>query len=305
MPKLILVIFITSLYTFCGKAQEEGATKNMLEIRHDNDFVLSTDRYYSAGLYFTFHRTIEEGLFNDGDEQWSLLLSQLTFTPSDIETFTVENLDRPYAGFLGLKTGWSLAKQDIFYNTFLEIGLTGPNSGAGKFQQWYHDNIVRYKTPTWFSEIGTKLHFNLEGTLVKEWQVNPNPFSITFALQPTIALGTKDRYLQQEAIVYFGRKNETSKSIAYNQLNSLEREIYFSLSTGYRYVGYNDLLQGVLTQNSPALNRDIERWVLRLNFDFHHRSGKNNYKFGYRYNSNETRLSNNHKYLILSYGRSF
>lgn len=301
------MLTVASLFkSATGSSQSKTDSKKPLQqlvITHDNDFLLGTDTYYSAGLLLTYHKQLQKGIFSKENEQLFLQLAQQVFTPSDIDALRVEDLDRPYAGYLSIKSGWSLVKNETLYATNLEVGLTGPYSGAGTLQMWFHD-MLNYRSPNWFSEIGTKIHANIEASTLKEFIVSNTGLDVFLALQPVLLLGTKDRYLQQNFIAHFGKRSFTNKSSAYNQL-STENEFFFTVNTGVRYVAYNDLLVGVLTENSPALDRTIENWVTHLNLTVNLRRNKNSFLISYVSNSPENLKSKSHSYISLSYGRNF
>lgn len=293
---------------FCVKTQAQETQrvpKHQIELQHDNDFILLTDRYYSSGLFLNYKRRLSNGIFATDSEQISFELQQLAHTPTNIEAIDTQSYDRPYAGFTGLETGWSLTQSNTMYGLSLLVGITGPASGAGQFQQWYHDNIVLYKTPVWFTEIENSFHLNLQGSWIKEWELNPNPFSVHIAFAPKIAIGTKDIYAQPEVIAFFGKRNQLANSIAYNQINATQKELFFALRMGYRFVAHNAFLEGNLLGDTSRFTVPSSSGVLRLGFDVQHRVGQNDYTLGYRYLSKETPTVENHQYLQLSYGRSF
>lgn len=310
MSKKLLLLYLFSLGLFCasGIQAQEGAIstpKNQLEFRHDNDFILLTDRYYSSGLFLTYRRGLSKGIFNAGAEQLGFQLVQQAYTPENIDSRNLNAIDRPYAGFTGLESSWSLAKGTYKIETKFLLGFTGQKSGAGEFQQWHHKNIVLASVPTWFTEIEDSFHANLEIDFVKEWQWAPNPFSMHVAIQPAVAFGTKDIYVQPEIVAYFGRRNPLETSIAYNQIGSTDREIFFSFRYAYRFVWHNALLEGNILGDNSVYTIPSEKRVTIFGFDVHHRSSKNEYTFGYRLNSKEAAVVGNHKYVILAYGRSF
>ena len=208
---------------------------------------------------------------------------RLSFTlPSDVKSKDFADLDRPYAGFLGLNSGWSFTKNNRGIDFNLLVGVAGKASGAGDFQRWYHNAIVIADPPVWFGEIENSVHMNLYMNYIYEWRLSPNPFSVHLAVNPQIAFGTKDIYIHPEVIAYFGRRNGLSESIA-----------------------HNGLLEGnVLGDNSIYLVVP-QKTVLYGGFDFLHHYGQNDYKLGYRINSAETDTTEVHKYVILSFARSF
>lgn len=94
----------------------------------------------------------------------------------------------------------------------------------------------------WIDEVNNSF-LNTYLSYVKDWTIAPEPFGIRLALQPTLAFGSRDIYLEPEAILFFGRRNEIGKSTAYNRLGSVDREIYFALRASYRSVFIMALLK--------------------------------------------------------------
>ncbi len=305
--KIIGCILFSYLGLAFAAAQEETVKppKNQIEFRHDNDFVLFTDRYYSTGMFLTYRRALASGIFSYGKQQLSFQLQQQAYTPSNIDTEEVLKIDRPYAGFTAFTAGWSLAKNSHLWEVRTVFGLTGPSSGAGQFQRWHHKNIVFVSIPTWFTEIEDSFHANLEVKHAMELELAPNPFGVRIALHTMAAYGTKDIYAQPELVTYFGRRNPLASSIAYDQVGSLEREIYFSLRFGYRFVSHNALLQGNILGDESLYTIDPNSKFFRWGLDLYHRFQKNDYRFGYRFISEEAIELTTHQYLFFSYARSF
>lgn len=288
-------------------AQESAnnSVNHQLGIRHDNDFFVLTDRYYSFGLFLTYKHRLSKGFFGSENEQLNFRLGVEAFTPHNTETELIEEMDRPYAGYLGLNSGWSLTNPKNFLNVELELGLAGKSSGAGAFQRWYHNAVVVSDPQSWAAELSDSFHLNLYARYAREWQLAPNPFGVRFAVQPEVAFGSRDQYLQPEVVAYFGRRSNMNSSIAYNQIGSLEREIFFAFRFAYRWVGHNGLLEGnAFGDDSVYLVEPLESHY-RVGFDFKHRFKKNDYVVSYRFHSDETSMTQTHHYLILSYARSF
>ncbi|WP_394974700.1 lipid A-modifier LpxR family protein [uncultured Croceitalea sp.] len=308
-PVLFLSLFILLLLfvvPFYAQDTSQKILNQQLELRHDNDFFLLTDRYYSSGLFLTYRKLLSKGIFKDHKEQLDFTLGQEVYTPSQTQSTNIDVFDRPYAGFSGLKTSWSLSfeKKQLIKTTIL-IGIAGLNSGAGGFQRWYHQAIAIAESPLWIGEISDSFHLNAYFNYVKEWKIAPEPFGVHFAVKPNIAFGSRDIYIEPETIFFFGRRNVIDNSIAYDRLGSTNREIYFALRASYRNVFYNGLIEGNLFGDNSPVVKDPVTGVWRFGFDFYHRFQRNDYKFGIRYNSSETEPAKGHKYIILSYGLSF
>ncbi|GMN09837.1 hypothetical protein MTsPCn9_18800 [Croceitalea sp. MTPC9] len=301
----ILACFLLSSFVYGQNQPSIGTYNQQLELRHDNDFFLLTDRYYSSGLFLTYRKSLSRGIFQNDGEQLDFTIGQEVYTPSQTQSTNTAVFDRPYAGFSGLNVSWSFAKQNELFKASFLVGIAGLNSGAGGFQRWYHRAIAISDSPLWVAEVNDSFHLNAYFSYVKEWEVATGPFGVRFALKPNLALGSRDIYTEPETIFFFGRRNELGKSIAYNRLGSTDREIYFALRASYRNVFYNGLIEGNLFgDNSPVL-KEPTNGVWRFGFDFYHRFQRNDYKFGIRYNSSETEQSKKHKYIMLSYGLSF
>ncbi|MGW9684219.1 lipid A-modifier LpxR family protein [Flagellimonas sp. 2504JD1-5] len=275
-----------------------------LRVHHDNDFFVLTDRYYSSGLFISYQKILSKGIFGS-NEQLKFRLGQEVFTPSQTQSTNTDLFDRPYAGFSGLQTTWSLAAQRELFKVLALFGIAGINSGAGGFQRWYHRAIVISDSPIWIDELSDSFHANIYLSYIREWNISPNPFGINLAIHPNLALGSRDVYTEAEAVIHFGRRNIIGESIAFERLGNNSREIYFALRFAYKRVFYNGLIEGNLFgDNSPVL-RNTTKNLLKLGFDFNHRFNKNDYRFGVRYNSKETPNSKGHAYIVLSYGFSW
>lgn len=298
------VLLFLSASLFAQNSSQDSFSEQ-IELRHDNDFFLLTDRYYSSGLFLTYRKFLSKGIFKDNKEQIDFTLGQEVYTPSQTQSTNSAAFDRPYAGFTGLNFSWSLSTKGQLLKVSALVGIAGLNSGAGGFQRWYHKAIAISDSPLWIDEVNDSFHFNTYLSYVKEWEIAPEPFGVRFAIQPNLALGSRDIYIEPETIFYFGRRNEIGKSIAYDRLGSTDREIYFALRASFRSVLYNGLIEGNLFgDNSPVLKEPTNS-IWRFGFDFYHRFQRNDYKFGVRYNSSETEQSQRHKYVMLSYGLRF
>lgn len=299
-----LLAFLASSSLLSQQGYEPNNYTHQLELRHDNDFFLLTDRYYSSGLYLTYRHRLENGLFGSS-EQLEFRLGQEVYTPAQTQSLNSQLFDRPYVGFTGLLANWSKAYEKSLFQIGWLFGIAGNNSGAGGFQRWYHKAVAISDSPLWIDELNNSLHLNLYSSFTKEWTIMPNPFGIRAAIQPKIAVGSRDIFAEAEALLHFGRRNHMGKSIAYDQLGSNAREIYFSLSAGYRRVFYNGLIEGNGFGDSSEVLRIPETYLLKLGFDFNHRFDRNDYKVGIRYHSSETITSDSHLFVQLSYALSW
>ncbi len=304
----LLIAFLSVPHCLIGQPLQEKQdtlVKHQLNLRHDNDFFTLTDRYYSSGLFVNYRHLLKNGLLKGGNEQLAFSIGQEVYTPSDIKTTDISEQDRPYVGFLAFQGGWSYVKKNHGVDVSLLLGVAGKASGAGGFQRWYHNAIVISDPPIWVGEMENSMHVNAYASYRREWQLAPNPFSVTIVAQPAVAFGSRDVYAQNDLIAYFGRKNPIQSSIGFNRIGSTQREIFFSLRAGFRYVGRNALLEGNGSDDTSVLLVPANKEIIYGGFDVHHRFSKNEYWFGYRIQSAEASTTESHRYIILAYARNF
>lgn len=285
--------------------KQDTIIKHQLRFQHDNDFFTLTDRYYSSGLFLSYTHLLENGLLDGENEQITFSIGQEVYTPTVIKTTEISEQDRPYVGFLSLKGGWSFVKKKHGIDMSILLGVAGKASGAGGFQRWYHNVFVVSDPPKWIGEMENSLHVNLYVNYLRELQLAPNPFSISLVVQPALAFGTRDVYAHTDLIAYFGRKNPLSSSMGYNRIGSTQREIFFSLRAGYRYVGHNALLEGNALGDTSIFLVAANKQIIYAGLDVQHRFGKNEYWFGYRVQSAEAITTESHKFVVLSFARNF
>jgi hypothetical protein len=285
--------------------ERDSLIRSQLRLKHDNDFLTLSDRYYSSGLFLSYTRRLSSSVRKNEHQQLSLTLGQEIFTPSNITTTNISEQDRPYVGFSGLWASWSGVRENMAIDTRLLLGLAGNNSGAGGFQRWYHNIFVVSDPPVWVGEMNNSFHANLYLNLHREWWLAPLPFSVSLGLQPEFAFGTRDQYGELNLIAFFGRRNPLMSSMAYGRIGSTAREIFFSLQAGYRKVFYNGMLQGNALGDDSIFLIDANENLVFAAFTVSHRFQQNEYRFGYQIQSAEAAGNMSHKFITLSYARNF
>lgn len=300
-----IIFALLNLFFLVPTLAQEKEVKHSIGLKHDNDFLTFTDKYYSSGLFLSYRRVLDQGIFNSGKEQFSLNLAQQIYTPSKPSTTNSAELDRPFAGYIAINASWSYVNTRNYLETNFNLGLVGKASGAGSFHKWYHNAIGIPQPPSWVYELTNKIHANIYGSYIHEWQLSSKDFSVYLAVHPKFAAGTKDIYAQPEVIAHFGRRQAMTTSMAYNRIGSTEKEVFFSIRAGYRFVAHNALLEGHLLGDNSFYLVQPEKRFFYGGVDMKHRLGKNDYWIGYRFNTAETKETKAHKYVLLSYARSF
>ncbi len=277
-----------------------------LELRHDNDFLHFTDRYYSTGNFISYKRLIKNGKKDHLKRHNSFTLAQEIYTPSDLEETDASKYDRPFAGYLGLNFQHTISSEDWLVDIIYAIGVTGPMSGAEGLQNLFHSTAAPdSRQASWQEQIKNGFTANLYFNYIKEWKLLPKPFSVYFALSPTTAVGTKDIYFQNDIVFYFGKRNELKNTMAYSQLGKLKNEFFFAVRGGYRFVIHDTMLEGNLFGDTSKLLMEPNQNVFIYNVEFYYRVGRNDFKFFYNFLSAETKTTENHMFVTLSLARNY
>ena len=285
---------------------QEPIYKNQVELRHDNDFPVFTDRYYTTGNFIGWRSLLNPGTDSTEQRQYSLFIIQQLYTPADLLETNIKKFDRPFAGFLGLSNGLTVANNRRFMDFQIILGITGPYSGGAGIQELFHSTaVISSRIPTWLGQIKTAVYGNLYAQYTREWQWQPNPFSVHFALSPSATLGNKDIYAQQEAAFFFGRRNSLKSTSAYQQLGNIQTEYFFTVRLAYRYIFQNALLEGDLIGDSSLFLIKPNRNMFLYNFEMNARIKRFNLEVAYNYATPATRRTYPHLYVTFSIARTF
>lgn len=306
--------FICLCFIFiCSEGYSQGAENspasepfytNQIELRHENDFFIYTDRYYTSGSYIEYRKLSENGFFKNRKEQLTFRLEHLLYTPTNIISVNIKDYDRPYAGYLGVSAGNFILFKNQAAHFRLAVGVTGAMSLAEDFQYLFH-NSGGINTPPWESQITNNFHFNLYGGYLFEWELNPDPFNVYVALAPEIALGTRDIYVDHAIKFYFGNRNVLSKTMAYSQLGTVEKELFFSVNFTYRNVIHNALLEGHPIHDNSTFLIDSNKEMYFYGVEGYYRTDRNDFKAGFLYSTKETVTTVFHMYVTMSVARRF
>lgn len=170
--RFILSLTVSSLCaTFASAPSLAGENNGALLIQWDNDKVVDTDRHYTNGMRIAYTADTPAGWIKDsgatladifGFTDHSALragwtLGQDMYTPEDVETFTPDPQDRPYAGW----TYVGLTVQNDYKNTQdtmeLDLGVVGPSAHAGQTQNAFHRLINSPISHGWRSQIDDEI----------------------------------------------------------------------------------------------------------------------------------------------------
>lgn len=280
--------------------------KNAFELRHDNDFLVYTDRYYTTGSFIGLRTRADKKHDSANRRQFRFYIQQEIYTPTDLLEVIPEKFDRPYAGFMGLSSGLTLSNGRRLIDLELVFGFSGPFSFAKELQSYFHETAAEdSRVPIWEDQIKTQLHGNLYARYLREWQLNPAPFKVFVATNPTIAFGTRDIYAQQDVVFYFGKRNGMQTSAAYQQVGNYKNELFFAVRLAYRYLFHDSLIEGALWRVPTEFTKDPYNQLVFYNFEVYHRRKRNTFMISYNFESPRARGTQEHLYMSFSFIRIF
>jgi hypothetical protein len=278
---------------------------HQIELRHDNDFWISTDRYYTTGTFIEYRNLLEDEFSEDSKKQITIGLQHLFYTPTNLTSENIKDFNRPYAGYLGLTAGNLYTNKSQAIDFTIAIGVMGPISMAEDFQNLFHSGVGFGRPTVWVSQIKNSVHFNLYFNYVKEWMLVPKPFAVYAALSPKIALGTTNIYVDHGFQFFFGQRNPLTQSMAYNQLGKVEKEFFFSVNFAYRFVEHNAFLEGHFIRDDSDFLVKANKELYLFGILGYYRTRRNDFKIGYQYITQETPNTTLHLYFTVSLARRF
>ncbi len=169
------------IFFWCFIANAWSATQPTLTLTIDNDGVYGMDREYTSGLFLSYTskaispywlaKPLSLSLFGAASvDKWEVSIGHKMWTPSDIEPFTPQPNERPYAGFLHSEFNYISLHPQQAQRFNLTLGMTGDSALSEQAQKIVH-SITKSGDPNgWDYEIDDKLagsmgylgHFNLQ-----------------------------------------------------------------------------------------------------------------------------------------------
>ncbi len=299
MRNILLFILLIGQFSVA-----QNAVKNQLSFIMDNDKLVLTDKYYTSGLFLDYKRVLaNDFLFfkaEKGQLQLEFLLSNETYTPTNLRSTNVLKFDRPYAGWSSLTSSLKQVKEHQSHTFAFEFGLTGQLSGAGQMQTWWH-TALGIDRPTWTQEISNKFLINLKSLHLYNFNLTKHS-AILYKLQRV--LGLKDISLENNVSLYIGLINPFASSVR-SGVVSVSKEFYGHIGLGYKYVAHNALIQGDLNYNDKTFTTAITPHLLNANFGLVYKSEKHLWQLSMLFNTKETLKSTSHNYGRFSYGFLF
>lgn len=182
---LLTISLLVALPAFAqDKASDDGRKGGgAFLFQWDNDKVVDTDRHYTNGMRIGYSFDTPTGKWLSTAQRLAALtwfrdqgalragwtLGQDMYTPEDVDTYTPDPLDRPYAGWSYV--GFSAQNEtETAQDTFeLNLGMVGPASRAAHAQNAFHRLINVSISRGWRSQL--KDEVGLLATRTAKWRL--------------------------------------------------------------------------------------------------------------------------------------
>jgi len=309
VPIFCLILFSPlSVLHAQNNAQEKW--KYEINIATDNDWFvyhLETDRYYSFGLDIGFKVIPNRSgrLFPRKEKPFlSFSLHQQGYTPEYLNGDVKE--DRPFAGWLFLRAQEVYSFDKSLLKLGFELGVLGPSARAGEVQNWFHDLAGFSYVDGWENQIadqpGLNIILNYVAPVLEKdrWDL---------LVEGNASLGTVHTFLWPSALFRIGKFNDYRQSTITNtSISSVpgDKELFFSIGPGLKYVVYDATLMGGLFDEEAFLTRsEINELRLTGEFGINYLTRGWSFILTYFYFSGEMDVADSHRYGRLEIAKRF
>ncbi|CAM1363801.1 conserved exported hypothetical protein [Tenacibaculum litoreum] len=293
MKKNILLLFI--LLSLPSFSQRKYAKE--FSFINDNDLYTSTyqDRYYTNGAFLTYRFLSKNQVKNVAKKIYKIQLGHHMYTPYKAIVETVEEHDRPFAGYLFGSFGINkFYTNESILKTSLQLGVIGSSALSEELQGVIHKMYGFKEATGWDYQIKDAFALNLKVDYIKKI-TKDNVFDLNWI--NSARLGTVYTDLSSGLFTRIGFKPLESiiNSIAFHgNLNNHNTnfknnaEVFIYLKPALHYVAYDATIEGsFLTEKSPV-TFEIEPFKFTTEFGI--RFTSNRFNFGYAINYHTKKL---------------
>jgi hypothetical protein len=303
--KFLLSLLFVPLFIL---SQEKYAKEFSFDNDNDLNVSVNRDRYYTNGMFLSFrhlttpkNENIEKRIF-----EWQI--GHEMFTPHKSIVKTINEHDRPFAGYLYGSFGINRAyKSNKIWNTSVQLGLVGPDAYAKELQEVIHNIYGFQESVGWKHQVKNAFAFNLSTTYIDQLFTNEtNNFDISWVNDAK--LGTVYTNISSGFYSRIGMKplakiiNSTGFNTNLNDdTTSFKRQIesFFYIKPTVRYAFYDATLQGSFLNTSSEVTKELIPLV--FNVEVGVRFTANRFNFGYVFNYNTSKSEG----LRYTYGNKF
>jgi hypothetical protein len=191
IPSLIVIICFSATASIAAEPLAKP-TQNAFSIRFENDYFAGTDENYTNGISMALTQTGKGllggvwDLFGDvaGNRFATYELTQLMFTPTDLNRSNPDPTDYPYAGLLYLGFTTHLEQENSLHSLKLIAGLVGPDAFAKDVQEFAHKELNSTLAQGWAYQIKNEPVVNLVYEYRYKYALTPHDAAVGIELIP-------------------------------------------------------------------------------------------------------------------------
>ena len=247
-------------------------------VQSDNDTYVSfsEDKYYTNGLMF-FYRFIPKKQNPDiNKEVIEFRFGNKMYTPIDAKKPDIADHDRPFAGYLFANAQISkFYENESMLRYGAQIGIMGPASGVGAFQEIMHDFIGWYGVKGWEHQITNNIGINFHGMyslkvtnyMSKQADINLYSFANVGTIRTNIALGFWNRFSFIELNKVFQSSLFGSSIVKDRKVKTGRKgDFFFFFKPQLEYHLYDASIQGGMFNDKSPITYDVE--PIQFTFEF-------------------------------------
>lgn len=266
------------------KDKNSGDQRGTLSVTFENDIFSGNDDGYTNGFRASWTTGADKIPFllkpianaiptfpMQGNKRVSYGFGQSMFTPNDIKAYTLQPLDRPYAGWLYGSVGLISDTGSQFDTLELTVGMVGPASLAKQTQRFVHEYVTDSPEPHgWYHQLDNEpgIIFSYDRKWRSFYQFSALGHGVDFTPGVGASLGNVMTDAKMGATVRIGR-NLPSDYGPPRVRPALSGSDYFIPTKGFgwylfagaegRYIARNIFLDGNTFESSHSV--DKENWV--------------------------------------------
>lgn len=267
-----------------------------VRFRHDNDLYFLTDKQYSAGNHLEFSTRLTST--SENYTSMTFTIGQDIYTPSKKSKPDTTRFDRPFAGWLFLKTKFTKAAETQIWTAQLETGVTGPQAHGDEVQRNYHE-LIGEQLPSWHLQIPNRFHVDAEASYKKGF------FNNSLFMNTLVSLGTKTTFMEQGLGLIWGSHSAFNQNSITGLARHQAKEWLISIASSYRYVFYNSLIEGGLWDRQAEFTSSLIHHKLLMTLKGFYRWKTKSLEFTYNFNSKETPEASSHSFVGITVSHYF
>ncbi len=300
------IVYLIVWMPFLALAQEANFNYEV-ELGTDNDKFIAyttTDRNYTYGINAALRwspktNTFFAGLFPKKKKNYNgISINLKAFTPNylDEPTTNDSNIERPFAGWSYFSFESTFTFRNSFFRMGLETGILGPDSQAGRIQNWFHKTISNDASVDWDGQIPNQLGINITSSYAHRlYGLN----WIDSYGRVEASIGNVFTYVRPQLNLRVGKFNGVGESVA-NQNGMLASadtsEFFLEYGLGYKLSAYNATVQGNLFNKNNRTSKEINNTVFLMHLGLNFSYKRFGVLFKYQYGTGEFERTQVHRF---------